>query len=223
MAIQIQGNGGTVAEVDGTNFRALRVVNRPVDYGALGFYGISLATGVMAAGLAANAEIFQARWTDATRFAAIFNLGCDGAGGIVAFAAGATKMEAVIARGWSADGSGGTAATITGNNNKLRTSMGTTLFGAIRASSTAALTAGTKTLDSQGVGAVCSATGVTAGTPLLPHGEMFVARAECDNHPIILASNGSTTSEGVIIRATVPATGTWTGGFSMRWAELTSY
>ena len=37
MPIQIQGNGGTVAEVDGTNFRALRVNNRPVDYGALGW------------------------------------------------------------------------------------------------------------------------------------------------------------------------------------------
>jgi hypothetical protein len=223
MAIQIQGNGGTVADVDGTNFRALRTSNRPVDYGALGLYSINLVTGVMAAGLAANAEIFQARWTDATRFAAIFDVSCDGAGGIVAFAAGATKMEVMIARGWSADGSGGTAATITGNNNKLRTTMGTTLFGAIRASSTAALTAGTKTLDSQGVGAVHGSTTVNAGTNLLPPSGLFGASGRTDNHPIVLASNGSTTSEGVIIRATVPATGTWTGGVSMRWAELTSY
>lgn len=223
MAIQIQGNGGTIAEVDGTNFRALRVSIRPIDYGALGFYAINLVTGVMAAGLAANSEIFQARWVDATRFAAIFALTCDGAGGIAAFAAGATKMEGMIARAWSADGSGGAAATLTGNNNKLRSSMGTTLFGAIRASTTAALTAGTKTLDSQGVGAVCSSTTATAGTPLLPEGRIFNSDAGADKHPIILASNGGSTSEGVIIRATVPATGTWTGGVSMRWAELTAY
>jgi hypothetical protein len=218
MAIQIQGNGGTIADVDGTSFRALRVANRPVDYGALGFYALNLVTGVMAAGLAANAEIFQARWTDATRFCAIFNLGCDGAGGIVAFAAGVTKFEAMIARSWSADGSGGTAATITGNNNKLRTSMGTTLFGAIRGSSTAALTAGTKTLDSQGIGATIASVGVVAGNVVVPVTEIFSATSNCDNHPIVL-----TTNEGVIVRATVPATGTWTGGVSMKWAELTAY
>ena len=223
MAIQIQGNGGTVADVDGTTFRALRTSYRPVDYGALGFYAVNWVTGVMAAGLAANAEIFQARWTDSTRFAAIFNIGCDGAGGIVAFAAGATKMEAMIARGWSADGSGGTALTLTGNNQKLRTSMGTTLFGAMRGSATATLTAGTKTLDAHGIGAVISSTTVNAGDIVLPYAEIFSATANCDNHPIILASNGSSTSEGVIVRATVPATGTWTGGVSMKWAELTAY
>lgn len=218
MAIQIQGNGGTVAEVDGTNFRALRVTNRPIDYGALGFYAIGLVTGTMAAGLAANAEVFQARWTDATRFCAVYNIGCDGAGSIVAFTAGFTKFEAMIARSWTADGGGGTAATLTGNNNKLRTSMGTTLFGAIRAASTAALTAGTKTLDTQGIGSVISSVSATAGAPVLENKEIFSATSYVDNHPIILAQN-----EGVIVRATVPATGTWTGGVSMRWAELTAY
>jgi hypothetical protein len=222
MAIQIQGNGGTVADVDGTTFRALRVAQRPVDYGALGMYAANWVTGVMAAGLAANAEIFQARWTDATRFCAVFDIGCDGAGGIVAFTAGATKFEAMIARGWSADGGGGTPLTITGNNQKLRTSMATTLFGAIRGSATAALTAGTKTLDSHGIGAVCGAVTVNAGDKVLVPGKLFSAR-DVDNHPIILASNGSSTSEGVIVRATVPATGTWTGGVSMKWAELTAY
>ena len=41
MAIQIQGNGGAIAEVDGTGFRALRTTARPFDHGAL------LAVGVM--------------------------------------------------------------------------------------------------------------------------------------------------------------------------------
>lgn len=218
MAIQIQGNGGTVADVDGTNFRALRVAQRPVDYGALGFYSINLVTGVMGAGLAGNSEIFQARWTDASRFCAIYDLGCAGAGGILAFAAGATKMEAMVARGWTVDGSGGTAATITGNNNKLRTSMGTTLFGAIRGAATSALGAGTKTLDAQGIGAVHGSTTVNAGAVLLPPSDLFGAGGRTDNHPLILVQN-----EGVIVRATVPITGTWTGGVSMRWAELTAY
>lgn len=218
MAIQVQGNSGTVAEVDGTNFRAIRFARRPVDYGALGFYAIGTVTGVMAANLAANAEIWQFRWTDATRFSALFNVGCDGAGSIVAFAAGVTKFEAMVARAWTVDGGGGTAATLTGNNQKLRSSMGTTLVGAIRMSSTAALTAGTKTLDSQGVGSVISSVTATAGAPVLPNGDMFSATAHVDNHPIVLAQN-----EGVIVRAQVPATGTWTGGVSARWAELAAY
>ena len=41
MAIQIQGNGGSVAEVDGTGFRAMRVSPRPVDAGSLGHYRLS--------------------------------------------------------------------------------------------------------------------------------------------------------------------------------------
>lgn len=216
MAIQIQGNGGTIAEVDGATFRALRVSARPLDYGALGAYSITVITGVMAAGLAANAEVFQARWTDGTRLCAVTRIDCEGAGGIVAFAAGATKLEAVIARAWTVDGSGGTAATLTGNNNKLRASMGTSLFGAIRCASTAALTAGTKTLDIQGIGSTNSSVGTTAGTQVLPSDHLF--SAEADNHPTILVAN-----EGIIMRATVPATGTWTLGMKMRWFELTSF
>lgn len=218
MPIQIQGNSGVVADVDGTTFRALRITNRPIDYGALGFYAINLVTGVMAAGLGALAEVFQARWTDASRFCAIFNISCAGAGSIAAFTAGVTRFEASIARAWSADGSGGTAATLTGNNNKLRTTMGTSLFGSMRVASTAALTAGTKTIDSQGIGSVISSVTATAGDALAPNVEIFSATSNADNHPIILG-----TQEGVIVRATVPATGTWTGGFSLRWAEITSY
>jgi hypothetical protein len=215
MAIQVMGVSGNTVEVDVTQ-KAMRVSMRPMEYGALGIYSINLITGVMAAGLAANSEVFQFRWTDATRLAAVTKVDCEGFGGITAFAAGATKLEAMIARGWSADGSGGTAATLTGNNNKLRTSMGTTLVGAIRASSTAALTAGTKTLDSQGVGSTNSSTGVTAGAQILPSDTLFSAAV--DGQPIILVTN-----EGIIMRATIPATGTWTGGMKIKWAEVTSF
>ncbi len=36
MAIQTQGNGGTVMEVGGTTFRAAHVHTKPLEYGALG-------------------------------------------------------------------------------------------------------------------------------------------------------------------------------------------
>src|SRR5437773_5572848 len=152
MGIQIQGNGGTIAEVDGTTFRAARVTARPVDYGALGHYKASVITGSMAAGLGADSEILQFRWTDATRLADITRLTLDGMYASTPFAAGQIRLYATIARSFSAAGSGGNTVTLTGNNQKRRTSMGTSLVGEIRSASTAALGAGTKTLDSAPIG-----------------------------------------------------------------------
>lgn len=217
MAIQIQGNNGVVAEVDGTSFRALRTSRRPVDFGALGAYRATMRTGVMAAGLAANAEIFQFRWTDATRLCAITSLRLAGAGSIVAFAAGITIAEAMIARSWTVAGGGGAALTVAANNQKLRTAMGTTLVGEIRGSTTAALTAGTKTLDANPIGSQVSSVQALAGVPLWVPGPLFEADA-VDSQPIVLAQN-----EGVIVRATVPATGTWTAAIDVSWIELAAY
>ena len=220
MAIQIQGNSGVVAEVDGTTYRALRVTVRPVDYGVLGSYRISVITGTMAAGLAAASEMFQARWTDATRLALIWGFTIDGmAGSATAFAAGFAAINFTIARSWSADGSGGNAATLTGNNQKLRTSMGTTLMGAIRSSSTGALTAGTKTLDAQPEGQITFSIGTVISTIYMGQVQLYGNMESGGNPaPIVLAQN-----EGVVARATVPGTGTWQAGFSMAWSEVATY
>lgn len=217
MAIQIQGNGGTISEVDGTSFRALRTSRRPMDYGALGSYAVAARTGTMAAGLVANSEIFQLRWTDVTRLCVITSVHCSGGGSIVAFTAGITNLELMVARSWTGVGSGGTAITLTTNNQKLRSSMGTSLVNDMRVSSTAALTAGIKTLDAQPIGSVTSSVTATAGTPLWPAVHLYEA-AENDSHPIILAAN-----EGIIVRATVPATGTWTASLDVTWMEMAAY
>ena len=219
MGFIITGNGGVNAEVDGTAYRAIRVTNRSPDYGALGQYRASHLSGTMAAGLAANAEIFQFRWTDATRFAIIHAVTLDGlAGSATAFTAGFAKVECYIARSWSADGGGGTAMTITGNNQKLRTSMGTTLAGAIRGSATAACTAGTKTLDSQPIGLFPFSIGTVANVIYVPQGVSLFNEQEGNCGPVILAQN-----EGVVCRATVPATGTWQFGVTIYWSEVTAY
>jgi hypothetical protein len=220
MAIQIQGNSGVVAEVDGTTYRALRVTVRPVDYGALGSYRISVISGTMAAGLSANSEVFQARWTDATRLALVWGVTIDGiAGSSTAFTAGFANMQLFIARAWSADGSGGNSATLTGNNQKLRTSMGTTLMGAIRSSATAALTAGTKTLDAQPEGQLTFSVGTVASVIYAGQVQIYGNMESGGNPaPIVLAQN-----EGVVIRASIQGTGTWQWGASLAWSEVASY
>jgi hypothetical protein len=37
-------------------------------------------------------------------------------------------------------------------------------------------------------------------------------------HPLVLAQN-----EGISVRATVPATGTWIASFLIKWAEVTAF
>jgi hypothetical protein len=218
MAIQIQGNSGTVAEVDGTNFRAMRGTLRPIDYGALGSYRMSLLSGTMAAGLAANSEVVQFRWSDATRLCVVTSIIFDGlSGSATAFAAGFGKVDLMVARSWTADGSGGSAATISGNNQKQRTSMGTTLLGAARIASTAALTAGTKTIDTQALGQYSAAFGTGTSVQWIPQFDLFHIDPGGE-HPLVLAQN-----EGFVLRATVPATGTWQFGVTVCWTEVAAY
>lgn len=215
------------AEVDGTGFRAIRITPRPMDHGSLGHYKASVITGSMAAGLGADSEILQFRWTDATRFAVITKITLDGMLASTAFAAGQIRLYATVARAFSAAGTGGNTLTITGNNQKMRTSMGTTLLGELRSASTAALGAGTKTLDAGSIGQVNThsaqfgiATPVigSVGPACGPNVDLFIPDSGAGEHPLILATN-----EGVVVRATVPATGVWVLGMTIRWAEVAAF
>ena len=151
MAIQIQGNGGVVAEVDGTTFRAIKTSPRPIDYGAFGMYRVSTTVALVVT-QAANGTLFSFRWGDATRLCVplFIRLEC-----MQTAAATATIMpsfQIFLARTFTASDTGGTAITITGNSMKKRTSMATTLITDIRKSTLAAgLTAGTRTLDADPV------------------------------------------------------------------------
>lgn len=221
MSIQVQGSGGTIAEVDGTVYNALCVTMRPVDYGTNGSYRISMMSGTMAAGISFN-DVFQARWTSSTLLALVWKVQLDGmSGSSTAFAAGISFFKCYLVKNWTADGSGGNSATLTGNNNKLRTSMATTSMGAIRISSTAALTAGTRTLDTYQLSGTMFSIGTVASvnyrfqTPLYGTG----ASSNLNNPmPMVLTQN-----QGVMIQGTVPGTGTWQFGVTMSWSEVASY
>lgn len=219
MGIQIQGNSGVIAEVWGTGFRGLKTHSLPFEVGANGAYRKSLLSGTMAAGLAANSEIWQYRWTDATRLGVVHKVILDGlAGSATAFTAGFAKVDLMAARAFTASGTGGTAGTLTGNNGKVRTSMATTLIGDIRCAATAALGVGTKTLDTDPIGQISFSVGVVVSTNYL--GQVLL----CDNdaahgqYPLVFAQN-----EGLVARATMPATGTWQFGMTAIWAEVDTF
>lgn len=218
MAIQVQGFSGVVAEVGGTGFRALTVSQKPLEYGALGIYKKSFLSGTIAAGLVAGSEIGQWRWGDATRLGVLQKITIDGvSGSATAFAAGFGKIDLVPARSFSASGTGGTAGTLTGNNGKLRTSMGTMLLTDVRFITTAALGAGTKTLDTDPIATISLAFGILVSVQYL-NPTILLGEDIGPMMPFVAAQN-----EGVAMRATVPATGTWQTGASFTWAEVTSY
>jgi hypothetical protein len=225
MAVIEGATSAALQEVGAASASPAHVVAKPCSYGSLGHYKYAGVTGAIAAGMAANGEVFQFRWTDATRFAVITAIRCPGMRATTAFAAGTIDIKATIARSWTASGSGGTALTLTGDNLSLRTSMGTTLVGDARISTTAALGAGTKTLDTQDLGLIPthSSGGWNSATPIigsiyLPRTELFVADVAGGQHPVVLAQN-----EGVVVRATVPGTGVWNIGVEIEWAEVAAF
>lgn len=224
MAIQIQGNGGTVQEVDGTTFRAARVTIRPTDHGALGSYSVGLISGVLPAALAANSEIFQFRWSDATRLCVINEIKISACVSTTFFAAGVpVQTDLVKATAWTAAGTLGTRVTPAALLKK-RTSMASTLVAAsdIAISTTAALGAGTKTLETVALATLVAPGPITASLngQIYPPGTMlFRSEASHGQHPLVLAQN-----EGFVVRSVaVPATGTWTAAITVDWTEVDAY
>lgn len=207
--------------IDNVHFAA-RVSQRPMEVGARGAYSLAWESGIMAAGLAANAEIFQMRWIDATRAMVLRSIVFNSSRNTTAFATGVASFRANIARGWSADGSAGTAVVFsTANTNKKRTSHALSLFSdtGVRGSATAALGAGTKTLDTNPF-AACNtfiSTGATSVPDpwITPPGYCLWQRNTSDEYPLYFVQN-----EGFAIRATVPITGTWQFSVQVEWAEL---
>jgi hypothetical protein len=212
-------------EVEVSNDNPLPVLAVPIIAGGASHFSISGTTGAIAAGAAAKL-IFYARNTHATKLALIQRVLIDGVFATTAFAAGQVLYSLHVVRAFTAENGtpGGTALTITGNNQKLRTSHGGTAMGVIRIASTAPLGAPTFTADAQAVGQLNShsSAGTGSATPII--GSQYVPNngvlydAIAGDHPIVLAQN-----EGVSITVAVPATGVWTAGVTMRWAEVTAY
>lgn len=218
MGFKLTGNGGTDAEVEST-MRTLRVTQRPGQ--VLGSYRLASFTGLMT-GIAANGTIFSMRWTDATNLCAIKSLKV-GYAVITGFtAAQELGFDAVVARGFTASDSTQTQLVLTGNNQKKRTSLATSLFAAtdVRISGTGAITAGTRTLDAQPVMASAAKTLAAAATVQDARFEALIDMTDGTDYPIVLAQN-----EGLVVRNSVlmGAAGTVRGFVEVVWDEVATY
>lgn len=149
MAVLEGATSGNKAEVD-ANFNALRISERPNDIGAGGAYRMAMASGLMTgASFTAAIPVFAFRWGSTTKTCLLTLVEAKLVAITDVTAAQEVGLQAFIARAFTASDTGGTAATLTGNNFKKRTSHATTDVTDIRIASATALAAGTRTVDAQ--------------------------------------------------------------------------
>lgn len=211
MAVQIQGNGGTVSEVDGTTWRSLRITDRPVDPGSGGYYE-AIVMGATAAAPAAAANLVSFRWTSASLICLVREVKIKTQVS-TASTAGLPEIAGFVARSFTASDTGGTAVTLTGNAFKKRTSYPSTSLGDFRFANAGVLTAGTRTLDTQPF--------IDVSVPLAlgsQDTQIFNMDGPGD-HPIVLAQN-----EGLVFQnVTALTAGIYRYILTISWAEVSSY
>lgn len=179
-------------------------------------YSVALASGVMAAGLAAGSPIYSFRNASAKPIR-LLTVEFNAAVGATGFTANTALFELVRATAWTIADSGGAAATLTGNAGSHRSSQGKSVIAGsdVRIATTATLTAGTRVLDSVAHRNIVGAAG-SAGTPIIQDVPLYIDWASY-GIPLVLGVN-----EGFIIRASVPVTGTWGFGVNAVWGEVSS-
>lgn len=210
----------------GTVWTPAHVTSGPLQVGTGGAYRLSMVSGTIAASLGANSELFQFRYvTAASRVCLVHGISVSAAMNVAASAAALLSLKATVARSWSAAGTGGTRATLTTNNQKLRTSHATSEVNDIGMATTGALTAGTKTLDSQDIGGVSysALTGaITVATQgvLVPKTNLLGDFQGGMAFPLVLANQ-----EGFVVRSGVanPAGMTWALTVDVAWSEVQSF
>lgn len=227
MAVLEGGTTGSLAEIGEAAALPLHVTSKPLPHGSLGHYRLATATGTLAAALAASAQIFYVRWTDATRLFVLhrFSASFQALTGFTAATLTDFGFDLIKATAVSAGGSG---TDLSSAKTKMRSNMGASLLdvaGAVRISSTAALTALT-TLDAypiaQSVGDA-QRVNPAAGTeeqrvndPTLT----YQASIGDGEYPLVLGQN-----EGLVLRnrAVWPAAGTGIVSVTMVWSEVSAF
>lgn len=219
MAIQIQGNGGVVAEVEPSLHRSVRVSNRSADPGALGSFRFAVTSGLttgVAAATATAGHVFAFRWSNGSAQAIVRYMAVE-AVTITGFtAAQECGFDVMFARSYTVSHSGGTGLTFSGNNMKKRSSMNSTLLGDARISTTGALTAGTHTFDSHAILVAQYADLAAAAT--VAKGRVFaeINLRSAQANPLVLSQD-----TGIVVRNSIAqgAAGTMRFNVTMEWEE----
>jgi hypothetical protein len=219
MAIQIIGYSGVIGDVDGTVYRALKVTQRPTEYGMRGSYRLSVATSAINATLS-NGSLFQFYWPSTIANALIWGLWVNYSGSSPTsdFQLFRLMFERLV----SGYGSGGSLITVPGTtkgSQQLRTSMRPSLAAPVRVATTAALTNGTWAEDANPHGSftfVVNGTGIN--TNYIPQMRLFGSMSRRNKCPIVMGAN-----EALNVTLTTATTPTFVVGLTMAWTEIGSY
>ena len=218
MPIYLRGKtSGRDAEVDSLS-GALVTRAAPFTSSTGGTYSLTSKSGAMSAGLAGNSPIYAFRNVSASLLVLLRRVKISAWSLGTGFTAGLGTFDLFRATSWTIADTGGTTDTITTVNGKMRTAMPSiAALAEIRHSSTAALAAGTRTLDTQTLESLNVNVPATTNFAFVPS-PTFLFDRPADYYPLVLAQN-----EGVVIQATVPATGTWTFAITPIWDETPSF
>jgi hypothetical protein len=186
--------------------------------GITGSYCMGVTSGTIAAGFGGGSAAPLVAWRyGGSALAVVKSVNITAIGTATAFAAGQGIFQLFAARSFSANDTGGNAATLTGNNGKVRTSFATTAISDFRISSTAALGTGTRTPDATPLVTATVSISTATFLSILPINTPFYS-ASLGNQPLQFANN-----EGFEVQATVPGTGTWFANATVCWDEVTGF
>lgn len=214
MPLTLQGNSGVVAEIDSARRQQRVVLEANGGTEVLGHYVIGEPSGIVATPAAAG-EVFQFRNSHASNLAIIERITLSMSNAAAVTAAQEFGFDVIKATGWTVAGTGGTALD---TRPRRRTSMSASSMtaGDIRVSTTSALGAGTKTLDTyrigSGPGPSTNAIGAAGPVMYLPEDDV--------RYPVMVLAN----NEGFVVRNLVTyATGSARFHVRVFWREVTSF
>lgn len=208
------GTSGIDADVD-TTFKALRVSIRPME--VTSWISVAAKSGA-ATTVAAAGAIFSLRQLAATLLI-IRRIGVGFVATTGFTAAQLLDYALFVARAFTVSDSGGTAIALTGSNCKHRTSLGTPTSVDCRIATTAALTAGTKTLDANALNMVAGYAPTTAGVVLTTSQNNLLSH-DAGDYPLVLAINEGINVQNVSVMG---AAGVGTIYVNAEFSEATAY
>jgi len=223
MAMIQSGADSSLLTVDPT-FKSARVSVRAPE--AVGYYQLGAVTGNLTnTTVVANGSLFSMRWAPGnSKIAVIRRVTVNFVQTVGWTAAAAQPLGLYIARSWSISDSAGTAITVAANTNKMRTANDPSLFAApsdVRISSTATLTAGTRTLDTNPIAVgLIAASQVAVASAVYPQQTIVLHDANAGDHPIVLDNN-----EGIVLNNMVvwPAAANGFVSVNVEWFETSAY
>ena len=193
---------------------ATRTPRYKISPSGYGEYSMVLSSGALT-GVAADGPVWSFRWGQSDYAAVIRRISIDLSVTTAYGTDQATEYGLYFATTFTAVDTGGTAATLTGRNGKLRTSMETTKIttGDMRIGTTDVITAGTRTLDTQPLAVATFQTDLLGSA----YHRVWDFGGADDYEPIVLAYE-----EGVVLNNLVAmsATGVVKLRVGVTWAEV---